>query len=238
MKFPQFINTKKRTINVLGTIDDTEEFIDGKGYIDSNGYVWIFCSLKAPENKNVYPYFWRGTGSDNRFEFSDPSDETLSMFHESNLKDLSFDTIIEETDENNDSYDEMMRRYNPAGSSVFVPVLKETDDFLKKIIKRVILDKGTNIERYKSLTPKDFMISNMKQSLSGSTKMSVKYFMIWCEVMGFDFEIIVRNNGKDIDPLPEDLYYFSNRDRVFSESELEEEKLNRRDNYDQDTNEI
>ena len=42
----------------------------------------------------------------------------------------------------------------------------------------------------------------MKQALEKSTKMSVIYFASWMEILGLDFEIIVKDNGQDrIDPL-------------------------------------
>lgn len=219
MTFPQFINTMERTVQVLGFISETDDYLDGKAYLDESGYVWIFCESEPSKTiRNKFPYFWKSK----ELEFSDPDEEVRNNFHVSKLKDLSRERIENESHEDEINYDEKTLNDINSALTVFVPTIKKKDDFLKKLVKTMILEKNTNVKRYRSKSPKAWTIGNMINSLNSDTKMSVNFFLIWCELMGIDFEIHVKNNGHDTDPLPEDLYYFSTRDGVFSESELKD----------------
>lgn len=232
-KLPGYITTSNRIINVVGTINSTKDFIDGKGYIYENTEIVLIYSDKKPEKGvNQYPYFWpaikKSTSflqlklEDGRtFYMSSPSSAVISEFHASNLRDISLERIeldLKNTDE--ELYNEEMIQDMNAASSVFVPTIKESDDFLKKIIKTVILEKGVNIHRYKHKAAKAYLVPNMIQALNGDTKMSVLYLAAWIELLGIDITITITDNGKDQDPLPEPLIYMSSRDRILKESEL------------------
>ena len=107
------------------------------------------------------------------------------------------------------------------GASLFVPIDKESDDFLKKIIKTAIKEKGIDISRLKYKMDEKYILPNMKAALQNDTKMSVAYFTIWCELLGLSFSVQVTDNGTDEqDPLKEDLIYTSDADKVMKISEF------------------
>ena len=91
MNFPQYISTTERTVSVIGNIktdtkkdenktkDSKNEYVDGKGYIDNNGFIWIYSINGKPKNKNEYPYFWFNKNKD--MVFSNPDEDTKKKYN-------------------------------------------------------------------------------------------------------------------------------------------------------------
>ena len=62
------------------------------------------------------------------------------------------------------------------------------------------------------------MLSNLRQALTGKTKMSITNFNIWMESLGLSYEIRVFDNNTDpYNPLKKPIVYSSKRDTVFTE---------------------
>ena len=140
--------------------------------------------------------------------------------------DLSFDEIVRQTSDNDVMYNEQAINDLNNAASKYVPVINETDDYLKKIVKEAIVRKNVDINRLKCKMVVSYNLLNMKQALEKSTKMSVIYFASWMEILGLDFEIIVKDNGQDrIDPLKENLVYSSAIDRVVTEEQYKDPRL-------------
>lgn len=88
--------------------------------------------------------------------------------------------------------------------------IKDDDDFLKKIVKTIINEKKVNLKVYASRLPERHQLGNMITSLSGKTKMSVAYFKLWSEMLGFDFTINAFDNGTDrLVPMTKEVHYNS-----------------------------
>lgn len=228
MTFPQYISTKNRTTEVVGYIDLEKggspingpvRYLANKGYIDENGVVWIFSSIGKPVRANEYPYFWLNASGEK--EFSSPSPDMIGLYNEQKLYDLSKDNTINITKEGEVLFNEAELNDMNAAAEVYVPTEKEKDDFLKKIIKRAIIEKGINTARLKSKTgKKNYVVSNMITALEGDTKMSVSYFGIWCELLGLDFQIGVTDSGTDkISPLKKPVVYDSLKDAIVENDE-------------------
>lgn len=211
----KYISTNERCVNVVGTIEKGKEtkgvYQDGKGYIDEDGNIWIYCGEGKPKNKNEYPYFWI---TDGEINFSNPQKLIREVFKVENLTDLSAVTIIDTTIAGKPLFNEQEIEDMNASSSFFVPTIYESDDFLKKIVKTVIIEKGIDINRLKVKTGEKYVLANMISALKNGTKMSVIYFLHWMELLGCEFDIQVRDNGEDQDPLKNDLIYISRRDIV------------------------
>ena len=100
--------------------------------------------------------------------------------------------------------------YNPVdveiinnNAEIYVPTIKDDDDFLKYLIKSIIIRKKINLRNYKDKFPNEYALNNMKSSLNRSTKMTVTNFKAWCEILGIRWEIAVSDNGTDkISPMP------------------------------------
>lgn len=235
IKLPQYLSANDRTVSVVGMVrlhpdqePDTvwdgaspvspEELEDGKGYIDENGKIWIFSSLGKPKNANQYPYFWKNPteeGEEVTFSHSEPQEDVLENFDVYHIKDISLVSIIENTQDNEVLYDEKEINDMNAAASIYVPTISETDDFLKKVVKWAIIQKGIDINRLKGKIPEKYQLLNMKAALQGSTKMSVLYFMSWMNLLGLDFNITISDSGEDtLNPLKDPLIYQSDRDNV------------------------
>ena len=58
----------------------------------------------------------------------------------------------------------------------------------------------------------------MKQALIQKTRMSTTNFMLWAELLGIDFNVIVKDNGRDkISPLKHPLVYDSYKDCIYED---------------------
>lgn len=218
MEFPQYISVPQRTTSVVGYVDkgnegkDTTKFVDGKGYIDEDQFIWIYSGGGEPKNKNQYPYFWLEDGVK---KFSDPPKLIKTAYSVDNIKDMGIATIINNTEPNKPLFDEKEIADMNAASATYTPIFYASDDFLKKLVKYTILVKGIDINRLKNKTGEKYILNNMKQALSNKTKMSVMYFYQWMNLLGCEFEMTILDSGEDtIDPLKNPLIYQSNKDRV------------------------
>lgn len=243
--FPQYIHAKDKTVMVMGYIEtvtlneskdwidiiNKDKYIDGKGYIYVDGSIWIYSKDGKPYNTSGYPYFWinetktefEDGGKIEKAEvcFSHPDEELAKYFREEHLVDLSMKLIVDNTSEDEELYNEQAINDMNAAAAIFVPNIKDEDDFLKKLIKNAIIEKHIDISRLKYRMTEKYSLPNMKAALQSKTKMSVLYFLSWCELLGLDFTIMVEDNGTDPqDPLKERLYYVSRKDQVLKEKEL------------------
>ena len=179
--FPQYINTTERTVSVNGMIkenDSKSDYEDGKGYINSNDEIWIYVNKKPPKNAiNAYPYFW--FNKDGIKEYSEPSVLMKNVFKVDSLQDISVLNIINTTDPNEQLYNEAEILDINASANFYIPIINKDDDFLKKIVKIIIIEKGIDINRLKSKTEMPYILPNMKTALQNKTKMSVSYFTAW-----------------------------------------------------------
>lgn len=219
MKFPQYISTTNRTVSVIGMVDKDVEnetdvaaktFEHGKGYIAEDQSIWIFCS-EEPRNKNEYPYFW--FDEDGNKVFSEPEEIVKKAYNVENMVDLSLVNIIETTKAGEKLFDEEEIENMNAASSFYVPTINKNDDFLKKIVKAIIIKKGVDINKLKAKTGEKYVLPNMKAALQNQTKMSVMYFSYWMKLLCCDIEITVVDNGEDTkDVLKNPIVYQSYRD--------------------------
>lgn len=227
MQFPQYVNSPERTVCVSGFFERKGKngvFIDGKGYIDEDGQIWIFSQGGKPRNKDAYPYFW--LNEDGSREFSNPPKLIRKIFMEENLKDLSIATIIDTTVPGEQLLDEDAILDINASTSIFKPILNDDDDFLKKIVKNAIIEKGIDTSRLKSKTKEKYFILNMIAALRNKTKMSTNYFNTWVELLGLDFEITIKNRkGETVDLLSFPLVYDSTKDKVLGLDEKSNKKF-------------
>lgn len=186
---------------------------DGKGYIDNEGYVWIYCLNKpAKACRNEYPYFWKNKNME--LEFSNPTQEILDGYCLEKIKDLSKVSVIQETKDDEQLFNEEEINDVNAATSFYVPLLKESDDFLKKVVKATIILKKIDINRLKVKTEQKYILPNMRSVLDTDTKMSTVNFIRWMELLGCSFDIIINNDGSDTELLKNPIIYQSHRDSL------------------------
>lgn len=177
----------------------------GMGYI-KDSLVYIYRG-KMDKNKksDLDPgiYLTR----EGEYIFIEPSKEIKDKYSLDNVIELNIDKIFEEVEKHHSDFinSEDIEIINN-NSEIYIPTIKEDDDFLKYIVKKIIIDKKINLKNYKDKFANQYALNNMKSGLNKETKMTVPNFKVWCEILGVDWEMIVRDNGKDKNnPLPEEI---------------------------------
>lgn len=94
--------------------------------------------------------------------------------------------------------------------TIFVVKLEQDDDPLKKIIKLALDQKRINPKDYESKSSSAHLINNLKSGLKSKNKqkMTLLYFMTWCELMdmGYSIKITDRETGIYFQVIGYDLY--------------------------------
>lgn len=212
--FPLYLPYKDRTYAIEGYLGEADVYKDNKGYIErKTGRIFICSKDKPPVHTDVPIVYINDDGSYTIKDANAPN--VLEVFRDAYLHDLSFQTIINETGENEQLYNEEALADINAATSVFIPTINDDDDPLKKIVKQAIISKKIDINRLKHRMPQKYGLTNMKSALIGKTKMSITNFNIWCELLGITYEIIMSDNGTDTQtPLKRPIYFCSETNRL------------------------
>lgn len=211
------------------------DFKENRGYVDEDGYIHIF--REHPNPNELIPWFTIVMKDDGtpKLEFNKRrSEETKNAFRIERIGNLSVKNIIETTKEGEVEYDPEVLNDIARATSTFIPEIKDTDDFLKKLTKMTILEKDVNVHKYKKQMEKSYQLSNLIQGLSNTTKTSPIVFETWMEILACDFEIRIRDNGSDKqDPLMREIIYKSSTGEIIvREGDSEkEERANEKENY-------
>ena len=219
MHFPLYIAIIDRTIAVEGVIGYAGIYVENKAYIAEDGYAYVFVNSK-PKHSQRYPVFW--------FENDEPVllrsgnfDEIGDKFKSENLIDISLERIAAEADPTKELFNPEAISDMIDAASVYKPIINPTDDPLKKCVKTSINEKNIDINRLKSKMDQKYMLSNLRQALTGKTKMSITNFIIWMESLGLSFEIKIYDNGTDpYNPLKKTLINSSRRDAGVTEDKI------------------
>ena len=197
------------------------DFKHGHGYVDDRGFVYIYYKVE-PEKKDSIPWFivyMTDDGKPGIYYSQTRSEESRKAFRIERVTDkFEIKRILNEADASKPLYDESVLTdvLNSRTSSI-KPISKD-DDWLKKVVKQVIEEKGGDPHRIKSKLDKSFKYSNMTSALNGTTKMSPIQFAIWMELLDCDYEITVSDNGVDeYFPLKNDVVYRSDIDELLVE---------------------
>lgn len=231
------ITYKMSTFIVDGYIEDYSlnskdeksflDLIDNKGYVDEKGRIFIYKEI-APEKKSIFAYIpWftvcKNDDGSMKYEFSERRLKDVDeRFNIKNVGDYSFKKIASTIKEDETLYNEKILNDINSSTSVFRPEIRDEDDFLKKLLKEVILRKDVNIAKYVSKVSEKYILSNMKQGLVNKSKTSAINFLNWTELLGIKFHVIIEDDGTDTDALKEVLHYDNKTDRITSYESMEE----------------
>lgn len=216
-----------KPLNLLGEIigDDTgsdkkpktfADFKENRGYVDNNGYIHIYRT--NPIDNEQLPWFTVISDNDIcKLKFNpNKANWDAEAFHISKVGDLSVKEIISNTEDKPVEYDPEVIASVTRATALVNPVIKEHDDFLKKLVKQTIISKHVNVKKYTTKVPKPWILHNLIQStIYGDTKCGTNPFLQWMELLDCDFKIIVTDNGHDReDPLRKDIVYDSVTDKL------------------------
>ena len=205
----RYIADKFHTFTVLGDYSEFSEHIDGKAYIfPEKNHVFVYSDDSLDQVRDSVSRVYE---SDKGLKFVNENNENYSV---DKIYSCTLADVREETIPGQELYDERALRDMNAATSVFVPVINETDDFLKKIVKTAILEKHIDIKMLQHRMDKKYALTNMKSALIGSTKMTVLNFMMWCDLLNIDFEMMVYDTNDKQLPMGHVLHYSSETNQL------------------------
>lgn len=107
-----------------------------------------------------------------------------------------------------------------ASTKRYVPVFKESDDFLKILIKAAIIIKEIDMNYLKAEVSDGYVINNLLSILKGDTKMSTKQFNRFCELLKVKISIKMEDDSSSENayPMKYPIIYFSDKDIITNES--------------------
>ena len=195
-------------------ISDDDEYYSVDLYLDGmklkkdvayirGDYVYVYYG-KYPTDVTPKPGIYK---KDNTYVFIEPDDNSKDKYSVDNVHELSMPAIFDLIESNKTEFiqPEDIEVFNN-NSEIYIPTIKDNDDFLKYIVKKMIIDKQINLRSYKGRFNNEYALNNMKSGLNKATKMTVPNFIKWAEVLGVDWELSVWDNGTDkVNPLPDKL---------------------------------
>lgn len=180
----------------------------GFGYVKGD-LVYIYRGKLDKADKYPLPGIYKDRLGD--IVFIEPEKNDRHLYSIEKIIELDIDVISNHITEKEDNFidPEDIEIINN-NSEVWIPEIKEGDDFLKKIVKQVIKDKDANLRNYRGKFSNQYALNNMKSGLNKDTKMTVTNFKIWEEVLGFKWKMVIEDDGTDkVKPLKRSLEYTS-----------------------------
>lgn len=206
-----------RTIQVDACVDFTDPKavaeihpIPGKGYVDINtNQIWIYNETQ-PEGKNsFYPIFWF---ENNKLHFSTITDEMKNKANVVNMVCLNLQYVLPTISNDSIVQNQRVKDLLSSGSSMVLPIVKQADDGLKKMVKCELREIKMSLSNL-PVIDKQHQTANMSSALKNGTKMSVPYFHLWRELLKRDAFVITGNIHADEDGYHA-LVYNDSRDMV------------------------
>ena len=149
-------------------------------------------------------------------EYKDP--ELMDRFGEENIttrqkyeakmdwKNRSIDDIADAyLNEHDTNLVEVNRNKLANTGDVYIPDLSDTDDPMERVIKLMVISMKLKLNERRSSFSEEYGLDNLRSALNGATKnMSISKFLIWCNLLGLDWEFTLINSNDGIpNPLPE-----------------------------------
>lgn len=222
----RYLQSGLHTFSVLGYIDETDNFIDNKAYVDKNsGKVYVYVS--EPPSRSMLtdrvPRFYKNGET---LEFKEPPggnpDYVFDKTYSCTLDDIRKETVEGEQLYNREQIDDLNN-----AASFYVPTINDDDDFLKKTIKMTILEKGINVKSLQHRFEKKYAFSNILSALNGKTKMSVLNFIAWADLLDIKFDIYVKDIGPNPTPLGDRMVHYDS-----TTNQAESEVIDDDDDYE------
>ena len=176
------------------------------GYIIGD-YVYIYRGKNKNKNTEMGIY----KDDKNEYYVQPGTKKEEEIFCVSNVIDMDIESISNKIKQQAEIYnnEEELEVIN-SSSEIFAPKIKDGDDFLKILVKKALEEKKISLKNYKNKFTKPHTLNNIKSALVKPTKTSIPNFEQWAELLGFDWEIRIFDNGQDKNnPLKYDIVFRS-----------------------------
>ena len=172
--------------NVLLFNKDIKEWDPMVAYLDGD-YYYLFKG-KVPENGNIEEpgiYIDRQT-NEPLLAVPSTDEEKKKYSYNDKICSTSANEIIDKINRK-----EVEVFIMPESSKVYCPEITEDDDILKRLMKKIIIDKGIDIDRFKTRFVDKNALFNFKQVLKGTNRLSMLLFDRGIEAFNLKYTIIV-----------------------------------------------
>ena len=187
--------------NVLLFNDEIKEFDPMIAYLDGDYYYLYRGKLPvAVSGDHLEPGIYFDKQSD-KYVLAVPSTEEEKKQHTYNDKICST-TASDIIDKINKK--EVQVFVMPDSSKSFCPEISENDDILKRLMKKAIIDKGIDIDRFKYRFVDKNALFNFKQVLKGDNRLSMLLFDRGVEAFNLKYTIVLEENTGDPIGIPLD----------------------------------
>lgn len=177
------------------------------------GYVYDDCVWKYTDKPLVFAQKYPAISFNERGEIVTQTDANGKILTIETVLTDRLDMIVNQTTEDMDFRKENDVTPHASSTAVYIPEIKESDDFLKKLIKTVFLIKKVATTKYRKKLSKAYAFSNLFQGLNNETKISTTVWQTWIEIIGIDAVIILKDSGSDDeDPIDKYIVYKSRND--------------------------
>ena len=190
MKFPDnyFIIIDGVYATVLG--DAYEVFENGKLEKDmaytNDGHCFIYGGKLKDKVENGYFY-----KNGEKLVFVPAHDSETNK-----VEYIKNTTLIKREMCDKSSIKEQVESIDTADLRIFAPVIKDTDDPLKRIVKLMLQDLQIDMREYSSKFDKEYDLTNLKASVTKEAPMSMRYFLRWCEVLDVECTMNIKTRSK------------------------------------------
>ena len=187
--------------NVLLFNDEIKEFDPMIAYLDGDYYYLYRGKLPvAVSGDHLEPGIYFDKQSD-KYVLAVPSTEEEKKQYTYNDKICST-TASDIIDKINKKEVEVF--VMPDSSISFCPEISENDDILKRLMKKAIIDKGIDIDRFKYRFVDKNALFNFKQVLKGDNRLSMLLFDRGVEAFNLKYTIVLEENTGDPIGIPLD----------------------------------
>lgn len=181
--------------NVLLFNKGIKEFDSMVAYL-AGDYYYLFRG-KMPEDKNVMePGIYLDRQTNEPILCIPTSEEDIKKYsYNDKICSTTANEIIDKINKK-----EVEVFIMPDSSKSYCPEITENDDVLKRLMKKAIIDKGIDIDRFKARFVDKNALFNFKQVLKGDNRLSMLLFDRGVEAFNLKYTIILEeaNTGANI----------------------------------------
>ena len=190
------------TIYQVKPFNYEEELTKDVGYL-KDGYVYIYRGDISKKRKYKSGLF---TNDKNDYMFFlDDSEKELFAFDK--IKDDSIVSIIRRANNINPKIQHKIMKDINKSTDIYVPELDENDDFLKHLVKLMLIEKKISLKDYKDKFKKTHDITNIKASLDTKTSpdgkrgaLTINNLLKWVDLLDMDILIEFKDSKNSVDP--------------------------------------
>lgn len=172
------------------------------GYL-KDGYVYIYRGNISKKRKYKSGLFTDNKG--NYIFYIDDEDKDKYSFDK--IKDDSIHAIIRDANNISPKLQKKIMKDINKSTDIYIPELDENDDFLKHLVKLMILEKRICLKDYKDRFKKVHDITNIKASLDTKTSpdgkrgaLTVNNMLKWTDILDMDIMVQFRDNKHSDEP--------------------------------------